>query len=172
MRKIDHEKVKDLASSIATIGLLNPITISPESTLISGLHRIMAYKMLGKSEIEATIVEREPLLRSLCEIDENLMRNELDDIELGEHLIRRDEILEALGQRYKRGDNQHTGPEIISGPQIYSTEEIGAQLGITGRSARMKKQIARELNEEVRERLKGTPWARSTTGLLILFCYL
>ncbi len=39
--------------------------------------------------------------RELVEIEENLMRNELNSVEIGELANRRDEILEAKGLREK-----------------------------------------------------------------------
>jgi len=37
--------------SISEIGLLNPITVDREHTLIAGLHRLKATKQLGRTEI-------------------------------------------------------------------------------------------------------------------------
>jgi hypothetical protein len=44
----------------------------------------------------------------LAEIDENLVRNELDPVTMGELANRRDEILKELGQRAKQGQNRFT----------------------------------------------------------------
>ena len=88
----------------------------------------------------------------LAEIDENLIRNELDDIGIGELAIRRDEILEALGQRAKVGYNgnqyEKVGGEFNSPPK--TTADIANEIGISERSLQENKQIDRNLEPEVK----------------------
>lgn len=54
-REASPEAVRELADSIAKVGLLNPITVDQEYTLIAGLHRLEAAKLLGWSEIECNV---------------------------------------------------------------------------------------------------------------------
>ena len=68
--------------------------------------------MLGQVEIECTRFEGNEFLLQLAEIDENLIRNELDPISIGELAIKRDEILELLGQRAIVGAIS-TRPEVV-----------------------------------------------------------
>jgi N6-adenosine-specific RNA methylase IME4 len=96
-RKLDEERVRELAESIRELGLLQPIGIRNDGTLVFGWHRLEACKLLGWDEIEATVVSAEDALRAeLAEIDENLVRNELTALERAEHLARRKEIYEQL----------------------------------------------------------------------------
>ena len=53
--------VDELAKSISEVGLLNPITVDPNHTLIAGLHRLEAAKRLGWTEIECTVCDLEGL---------------------------------------------------------------------------------------------------------------
>lgn len=46
-RSARPDGIKDLAKSISEIGLLNPITITADHTLIAGRHRLEAAKLLG-----------------------------------------------------------------------------------------------------------------------------
>ena len=39
-RDIQQRNVEELARSIAAVGLMNPITITQDNTLIAGLHRL------------------------------------------------------------------------------------------------------------------------------------
>ena len=45
--------VRELADSIAEIGLLNPVTVSQSRTLIAGLHRLEAAALLAAGEIQS-----------------------------------------------------------------------------------------------------------------------
>ena len=151
-RAIDHDKVAALAESIKIIGgLIHPITVGKDRTLIAGAHRIEAYKKLGFDEIECTEFDGEQLESELVEIDENLMRNELDDITVGEMVLRRDEILEELGLRARRGDNQHTGGGAGDAPPIQTTADIAREVGMSERTLQENKQLAKNLIPEVKE---------------------
>ena len=80
-REVNPEAVQKLADSISGVGLLNPITVDQERTLIAGLHRLEAAKLLGWTEIECTVSGLDGLLAQLAEIDENLIRRGLDHVE-------------------------------------------------------------------------------------------
>ena len=98
-READQDAVQKLADSISKVGLLNPITVDQEYTLIAGLHRLEAAKRLGWTEIECTVKSLDGLLAELAEIDENLIRRGLDYIDEGKQLERRKEIyLPLAGQ--------------------------------------------------------------------------
>jgi ParB family chromosome partitioning protein len=107
-RAVSESKVAELAESISVIGLITPVVIREDKTLVAGAHRIAAYRHLGYDKIEYTEFEGDDMDAELVEIDENLMRNELHYIERGELAIRRDEILEMKGLRARIGDNQHS----------------------------------------------------------------
>ena len=166
-RQLDRDKAVAIAESIKLIGLLNPITISEDYTLISGRHRLEAYRILGFDEIEVRVLKLTDLTQELAEIDENIIRNELNDIDIGEHLIERDKLLETMGIRAKRGDNRFTltnRPEMVSG--LMTNKKIGKKVGMSERLIRMKKQIARGITIKNKDRLRNTRFATNTTGLL------
>ena len=73
--------VKELADSIAEVGLINPIMVDQSHTLIAGLHRLEAMKLLGRTEIECTVSDLDGLQVALAEIDENFVRKDLSDDE-------------------------------------------------------------------------------------------
>jgi ParB-like chromosome segregation protein Spo0J len=105
-RKLDLNKVKQLAESIEQIGLINPITVNKDKTLIAGNHRIEAYKLLGRDEIEASFLDLNKLLADLAEIDENLMRNELHWIDADKQIARRKAIYLELYPETKAGGDR------------------------------------------------------------------
>ena len=151
-RTIDRDKVAALAESIKIIGgLIHPIIIGKDRSLIAGAHRIEAYKILGFDEIECTEFDGERLEAELVEIDENLMRNELDDITVGEIVIRRDEILEELGLRAKVGQGRPAKNGASDAPFLQTTADIAKEVGISERTLQENKQLAKNLIPEVKE---------------------
>ena len=88
-REAEPGDVRELADSIAEVGLLCPITVGQDYTLIAGLHRLEAAKLLDWTEIECTVSELTGLQAELAEIDENFVRAELGSTEFGELLLRR-----------------------------------------------------------------------------------
>ena len=78
-REAALEDVQRLSESIAEVGMMNPITVTADYTLIAGLHRLMAAKRLGWTEIECTISNMDELHTELAEIDENVIRTGLSD---------------------------------------------------------------------------------------------
>ena len=53
----DLGDVRSLADSIAEVGLLHPIVVTPEGRLIAGQRRLEACRKLGWVEIPATVVD-------------------------------------------------------------------------------------------------------------------
>lgn len=165
-RKLDEGKVHSIADSFLQIGQLQPITVARENGnyyLIAGLHRLEAAKLLDWQTIDAVEFEGDPVAVELAEIDENLMRNDLTVLEQGEHLARRQELV-----GWKNGMNQYTvgGGEIVSLPK--STHEIAKEIGLTERSAQHRMQAARNIVPEVKDAIRNTEIADSTTQLLEL----
>jgi ParB family chromosome partitioning protein len=68
----DMGDLESMAESIRNVGLLHPIVIKPDKTLVAGHRRIEAAKLLGCSEISATVVDLDDLLSA--ERDENEQR--------------------------------------------------------------------------------------------------
>src|SRR3990167_1323605 len=102
-RPVNFDRVKELAKSIADVGLLNPITITKGKVLVAGMHRIDAHRILKLDEIEATMVSLSGLRAELAEIDENLVRSDLSALEQAEQIKRRKEIYEGLHPETKQG---------------------------------------------------------------------
>lgn len=167
-RPVKGEKVNELKESIRANGLLNPITVDQKLNLIAGLHRLTACKLLGLEAVECHIVNYENSDQSrLAEIDENLIRNELEPLERSELWFERDEILARMGLRAKVGDNQYTakGGEMVA-PPLKRTVELAREVGYSERTFQHGKQIAKSIHSEVKQIIKGSPIADSPTALL------
>ena len=118
-RKLNQDKVKELAESMKLIGQLEPITITKDNVLLAGLHRLEASKLLGWDSIDARMFDGDEIAMELVEIDENLMRNDLSVLEQGEHLARRQELL-----GFKQGDNRFTADRGRTVLPLKTTAEI------------------------------------------------
>ncbi len=147
-RKVDPKAVQTLADSISKVGLLNPITVDRKYTLIAGLHRLEAVKLLGWSEIACTVCDLEGLEIELAEIDENLIRKELDLISESEQLARRKEIYEILHPETRRGmrNGQTSKSEATSFLEAKPfTQDTSEKTGESRRTVEKKLKIAKDL---------------------------
>src|ERR1035437_6506277 len=63
--------ISALVESIREVGLLNPILITTGRRLISGLHRLEAFKALGRRTIPCIVLNVSQQEAQLREIDEN-----------------------------------------------------------------------------------------------------
>src|SRR5690606_24548282 len=114
--------VTELADSIREIGLLNPITVTPDNVLIAGLHRLEACRRLGWTEIPCIVVEMADVDRELAEIDENLIRHEYHYTERAVALARRKELYEAKHPEAKHGG----APGKAGGGKVAKDETVSS----------------------------------------------
>ena len=78
LRPVSQAVVNDLAKSIASSGLLQPIMVKPEKDgyqLVFGFHRVLACRSLGWAEIPAVVKEMSAEEVLLLRIVENIQRN-------------------------------------------------------------------------------------------------
>ena len=128
MRRTDEERIKDLAESIKKM-LDSSITSVSQLKMVvmcflSGLHRLEVFRILGRSTIPATVRESNEHIDQLIEVEENLVRSELNAIQTAEHIIKREELLIALGKKAVVGNNQYTEDKITN-------EDLARQMGYT-----------------------------------------
>lgn len=164
MRKLDLAKVDELADSLATCDLINPITLDTEYNLIAGNHRLAAAKKLNWKDIQAQVLDADELMQQLQEIDENLVRAALCYISTGEHIAKRERILTALGKRAQRGDNRYT---TDSNEEVFSTDDLAERIGVSNRVYRLRRQVS-NLTPVVRNALRGTAHANNLVDLVLL----
>lgn len=168
-REVDPEDVKELADSIRDLGLLHPIIVDKKYTLIAGLHRLEAVKLLGWTEIECTISSLEGLKAELAEIDENVVRSDLAAVEFGELLLRRKEIYETLhpevkatynGGGFKGNQHKGTNRSVVTEDSSVTTksfvQDTAEKLGVTPRTVEKQIQTAKNLTPEVKTMIRET----------------
>lgn len=160
-RKLQPEKVADLAQSIKDLGLLHPIVVTRHNgtfNLVAGLHRLEAYRQLGKTTIPAQVVELEKLKAELAEIDENLIRSDLTQLEQSIQIARRKEIYEQLHPETRHGAVGRGGKKsrhlVDSLPERF-TKDTSKKTGKTERTVQRQAKIGKTLASDA-EQLRGT----------------
>lgn len=173
-RPLNIEHAQRLAESIKETGLLQPIVVAtPGFRLIAGLHRLEAFKILGRTVIPVNQRSMNKLEGDLAEIDENLMRHELTTLERMDALARRKEIYLAMhpeagkaaaanaANAVRRGGPEHTTNIVVRS----FAGEIAAKTGRSESAIYRDVKIANRLTEEAKAEIYGTPLADASMKL-------
>lgn len=147
--KLNEEHVKKLAEAIDVNGLINPVTLTKDNTLIAGLHRIEAHKLLGLEEIEYNVLELESdEEKKLAEIDENIIRMDLSALQRAKVLVERDKLYSEIQKKSRR-------VRVLNEKNHQPTTIFGDNL------------IATRIPEEIKERIYGTELENQKTNLQV-----
>jgi N6-adenosine-specific RNA methylase IME4/ParB-like chromosome segregation protein Spo0J len=127
----DKGDVTGLARSIDEIGLLHPIVVRSDHTLIAGERRLSACRELGWTEVPVTVISLEEIVRG--ELAENVERknflpSEIDAIRRAVEPIER---AAAKGRQGARNDLVESFHEVGAGK---TRDKIGAFAGVSGRT--------------------------------------
>jgi len=124
----DIGDIAALAAGIADVGLLHPIVVRPDGTLIAGGRRLAAFKHLDRTEIPVTVVDLSEIARG--ELAENAERKDFLPSEI-DAIRRALEPIEkaAAEQRMKAGT-----PAKVSQGSGRVTDKIGGLAGVSGRT--------------------------------------
>jgi DNA modification methylase len=166
--------ITDLANSIAEVGLLQPIVVTPDRKLVAGLHRLEACRALGWPTIPARVLRLDQLHAELAELNENFVRHELTVLEQAETLKRKKDIYEALYPdarpvRVRGGPGRGKRKTAGSSPVVLPFAEHAAKkLGVSSSKVRRTIQIAQNLDPKAADALRGTAMAESITDLVRL----
>lgn len=184
-RALDMNWVEALAQIIESQGLTNAITVrqyNDKILLVSGAHRLAAFKKLGRSTIPARVSSAEnDNDAKLEEVMENLGRNELNALDRCHHLYDLKTVYEKLHPETKHGGdrgNQYTGaktgkrqtlPLDTEQPELFGfSRQIAEKIGLSDRSIRMAVAIWKGLSVASRRRLENTWIATNQNNLKIL----
>ncbi len=128
LRTVSEGAVTHIAESIRRHGLQNPIQVrslnEDRYLLVAGAHRCQAMRSLGQTTIEAFVLDALTADElDLLEIDENLMRSELNALDRGRFLARRKHIHERLYPRSRPGgDRKSAEYKTAPGPKGFVAE--------------------------------------------------
>lgn len=152
----DDGKMRELVRSIATKGLLHPLVVIPEDgkyRVLAGHRRLIAVRGLGWSEVPCNILELDGRKAEDITIEENLVREDVNNLDLGyflRHICER----EGLTQREVAERFGHGAPwanRYIRLTMLDDETQAAVQEGVlAGRSAL---ELQRVDNEELRKAL-------------------
>ena len=171
LRKVRPESVEALVESIREVGLLNPILVvpiqkdeAPEAAqayqLIAGNHRLEACKKLGMTEIGASVVTVRDVDQRLAEIDENLCRAELNQLERAEHLVERKSLYEMKHPETRHGaqgggkngvGTKRRTENAKSAFSVDTSEKIGQAKRTIQQAIRRAHNISQDIRDAIRE---------------------
>jgi N6-adenosine-specific RNA methylase IME4 len=111
----DHGDIAALARSIEEIGLLHPIVIKPDRTLIAGERRLMAFEQLGRETIPVTVVDLEKVV--LGEYAENTFRKQFTPSECADIADALEPVERTLAKERMVAAHASPGkfPELVNG---------------------------------------------------------
>ena len=170
-RETEPKAIEELARSIAAVGLMNPITLDQNNTLIAGLHRLEAAKLMGWTEIECNIIGMSGLQAELAEIDENIVRTKLTKQELGDQLLRRKDLYEMLHPETKAGAAQAAGMNRAIGNNVAAklapttksfVEDTSEKTGMSKRTISRLLQIANNMTQDAKRIVQARDLTQDT----------
>ncbi len=182
LRPVDRDYVEVLAASITTSGLNTPISVAEDRrsetyVLVAGAHRLEACKKLGHKSIAAVVLkdQTKDALR-LVEIDENLIRHELNPLDRASFLAERKEVYERLHPETRAGHAgaaaKHGASSELLATAIVATwsfsKETSEKTGLAERTVRLSVELHNRLSPDVRKLLAGTELARNQAELIKL----
>jgi len=162
LQEINDEKVREIAESIKQIGLLHPVIIDQDNHLISGLHRIEASKLLGKTEIIYRRTNYSTLKNKLIEIQENIARNQYSILIIGELLQKEKEILDHIS---KEKQNNKSINSIEKKNDLDFAQCAQNQTGLAKRTIYENMHLSQKIIPAIKEEIKNSDLKNSRTTL-------
>lgn len=160
MRPIDSIKVEDrvrgsfgdlreLVDSMRQRGLINPITIEPDGTLIAGERRLRAAQELGWTRIAAHVWKEEAAEELLAiEIEENTCRQQLTPAEAELGWQRRRDLLKPQVPNGRRPDQEKDLAQPGQDRSARRIDDMAAKAVGYGRETMRQVQEIRETAED------------------------
>lgn len=178
LRAIDDDWVGALALSIEQTGLQQPIQVAAPARrngryrLLAGAHRLEACRRRGQTEILARILEVSRLEARLVEIDENLIRWELNALDRAAFLAERKAVWDEIYPDNRGGDRksaEYLAKIKNEKDSFWSFPRATAEkIGLSERSIQMAVRIHARLAPMIRTRLRNTRLAGKQGELLAL----
>jgi ParB family chromosome partitioning protein len=174
LRDVDTDYVHLLAESIrAHIVDGKPCPVPPmlcarrgqKFRLVAGAHRHGAWQEIGARDVEIMLVEGNDLQLKLIEIDENLCRRELNELDRAAFLAERQAVWEELHPETKHGGDRKSDEFRVANLASRFSRETAEKLGLSERTIRRAVARHRKIDGETRAIIKATWIADSGVNL-------
>lgn len=162
-REIVEARVEVLKDSISELGLMQPIVVGEDMMLIAGRHRLEACRRLGFEKVPAVRKVYGSLEAELAEIDENLVRFELTDLERSIQYARRKVLYETKYPQLRKTTENSEGP--VKSFVEDTAEKTGRSTTTVRDEANLGKEIVENLSPEVRSLIAPTKVAKNKTDI-------
>lgn len=129
-RKPSEEAVNAMVASIEKYGLINPLTLKPDGQLVAGYTRYLAIVSLGWSTVPVTFKAANELQGLELELDENVVRTEMNPIEAAK-LRNRINELRTDANPDKVHSNAPTGKTQAERRKNWAAESGAAASGVS-----------------------------------------
>ncbi|AUM64337.1 hypothetical protein C0R09_07200 [Brevibacillus laterosporus] len=148
---LNEDIVEQLKSSIEEVGLKNPLTVTRNGVLVSGLHRLRALSNLGYDTVPVILTEEDPYKNDIEQIDENLVRQTLSFIERAEQNVRK---VSLMIKEQKKLDNTNSSEMHIYLEDIITCQPVLNKLKIDNRDFTDYRKVILNLDKGVIDFLK------------------
>lgn len=169
LRLVDPDRAAFIGAGMAAVGQIQPIEVRPikakkyEYALVVGGHRLAGAELIGWTEIDAIVTAMTAEQARMREIDENVYRAELSDLDRAVFLAEKKRLYEQLHPETKHGGDRRSDQAAIFGdlaPRF--TEEVKERLGYSERT--IQRIVARaNIAPAVRARISSS-WLASKGG--------
>lgn len=168
LRKLDLANAMFIADSIKRQGLMHPITVrrTPRAkggkfTLVAGRHRMEAVYLNDLDEIDAFIVKADETGARLKEIEENLFRNDLSQLDRAVFVTEFRRLWEAEHGEITRGGDQKIKLNLWSMSEHGGSfiKVAAERIGVSEPSIKRLQRVGLNLDPELRRKLAGRPEA-------------
>ncbi|MCA1972084.1 MAG: ParB N-terminal domain-containing protein [Caenispirillum sp.] len=163
LRQVDDGYAAALAENIEQVGRLRqPIEVRKDKKgyrLIAGGHRLAAVRLLEWPFVDAFVYDATEDEARLAEIDENLVRHELNPLDHAVFLAERKAIWERLYPETRKGAQGGRGGQRNESDTMSFSKNAAERLGISERTIERAVSIATKLSADVRAQIIGTPLA-------------
>jgi ParB family chromosome partitioning protein len=176
LRPIDPDQAAMIAASMAERGLDEPIKVRVHPSknasygycLVAGGHRFRGAELNGWDGIAAIVVEASDLQAEMMELEENLVRHELNALDRAVFLAKWQTVYRALHPDAKRGGDRKSQTAKLAVRSESFSDAARERIGLSERSVRRAVQLADALPFDVRAGLAGSDIARNASDLALL----
>ncbi len=166
LRTVDEDYAQLIAASMRTDGQRTPVEVRAAGAdgryrIIAGGHRLRAAQIVGFAELQAVVLEVGDLQAQRLEIEENLIRFDLSELDRSTFLARWKEVYEALNEAVRHGGKRAKSPSRQNGDMLADridrfTTTASERLGLSERVIQRAVQRYTRIPPDLRTRIAGT----------------